>query len=985
MLLATFNLRVKLLLLVLTILPAIAWAQTPYFIHFGFEDGLPSSEVYQSLQDHNGYMWFATDRGVARFDGYNFKVFTTADGLCHNSVIGIYLDQRGWIWCYTFNGCLSYIKDGEVFNHPANDKLANNQEYLIAKFFAIDDNDTIWIGHDGYYNQRGFIKIDPENNISFSYHGSQPLDAYVVKAFANKELVISYCVIPPYDDSAKAVFISPEGKAFKIDSELEEGKPSRLSGFYLRSGEYQIQLGKNSYLWNGVDPPRRTEDNSVHTLTLHQDDQGNIWQSLANGSLIKNSNPVGLLPDKIVADIFQDKEGNMWLSTLNDGVYMSCFPNGLTFQSKNQFKNQRLYDFIELDKYIVISTYQGTLFFVDKQSYEVTTSIDFGVQPYLMRISDSTFLTKASKYAVDQNGYIFTYDKITHTLPLHSSPKIVDSDSLFLDIQFRGILRVHLSGKHTNDLGFSTDTLLTFPKGKIKAVNRAPDKSIWISMTNHLYRVQDSSYTNLINDHPLLNERIDGIDFLNDKVLFATLGNGLVIKDQDRYWNISREDGLLSNLCNGVKVDPEGRIWVLSNGGLSKITPGNNSLTDYSIENFTRADGLLSNEVDDVLFVDSLIWVRSDNGLSVLNRFKPSRSDLKPKILLQSLKVNHQEHNLEQALELDYSENNLEINFVGISYRSEKKLTYRYQLQGIDDTWYTTTNTLLSFPLLPPGSYTFKVFAENHAGIRSAEPAILHFTIASPIWQRWWFYLIVVLALLIPAFWVIRARDQRLKKESQLLMASLESEQKALRSQITPHFIFNSINGILGLITENEKMMAVRGLSQFAHLMRRILKQSEHQYISLDEEIESLRLYLNLEQLRFKENFSHTLTWTDNIDPEVVNIPPMLLQPYVENAIWHGLFNKSEGERKLLIHFSLQGENLICCIEDNGIGREKAAELRKAGPFKDKSRGMTISKERLNILSRNREVHLNVTITDLKNEQGEACGTRVELVVPLDF
>ena len=956
------------------------FGQAPYFRKLGIEDGLPSSEVYMSLQDSKGYMWFATDRGVARYDGYQFKVFTTDDGLCNNSILGLYEDYKGRIWCYSYYNCISYIEENEVVNHPQNEALMNPERIIrVPISFAIDENDTIWIGHRGTDKKTGLIKISPENEVIVDPASTNKDHAYTFKIVNDNEILSSRSGDRIH--SKYIQFISRKGKAFYLPLPKSKDRNRNLSACPTNSGGFIIHVGNEYFFWDGDNKPVGFSNSSISTnLGILIDNRGNLWQSQTNGGVLKgsleNQEQHRYLDQIVVSNIFQDKEDGIWLTTLGNGIYYSPSPEVLTLDSKSNFAGNRIIDAETLEETIYVGTYQGDVFKFNLQDLQVKNLFTAKSHIGFYKISESRLLT--SIHDNTNEHLIVSNDGSIDSIELYRTVFLPMTDSTILELQYDSANIFNLR-THTRSLYQS------FPTSIPRNGYVAKDGSFWIARFNDFIEIKKDVAVIHSEEHELLSERIDGITGWGDLMLFATMGKGLVIKDENKVWNISTEDGLLSNLCNSVKVDKDGDIWVCSNLGLSRVIPNDKHLEPYTIQNFTQANGLLTNEVDDVLCIGNQIWVRSDQGFSIISKDKLSIQSKAPEVYLENVKVNHQKVNPEEKLNLSYDRNNLEIDFVGLSFRSNGNLSYRYRLEGIDDSWQTTNNTSITFPLLPPGEYTFSVIAENHAGIISSAPAVFSFTILPPFWQRWWFYTLIILAIIVPLVWIIRNRDRRLKKESQLLMASLESEQKALRSQITPHFIFNSINGILGLITENEKMMAVKGLSQFAHLMRRILKQSENPFISLDEEIQSLTLYLNLEQLRFKENFSYDISWSEETNPEILNIPPMLLQPYVENAIWHGLFNKEEGDRILSLYFSMEGENLICRIEDNGIGRKKAAEIKQDRPYQDKSRGMSISMERLKLLNRNRSQNLSVKITDLYDENGQATGTRVEVVVPLDY
>jgi len=240
-----------------------------------------------------------------------------------------------------------------------------------------------------------------------------------------------------------------------------------------------------------------------------------------------------------------------------------------------------------------------------------------------------------------------------------------------------------------------------------------------------------------------------------------------------------------------------------------------------------------------------------------------------------------------------------------------------------------------------------------------------------------------IIFILIVLLFILTNRNKLRQKhlKTELERKNLDIEQRLLRSQMNPHFIFNSLNSIQSFISSNNAFLAMSYLSKFARLMRLILENTRKSYVSLEDEINTLQLNMELEQIRFKEKFDFSIDVDPGIEVKTTLIPPMLMQPYIENAIIHGLMHKST-KGNLDIHFDLSGQVIKCSIVDDGIGREKAAELKKEQSSKRKSVGMQVTNERLAILNKRASAEIKVAIIDMKDEQGFPCGTRVELDLP---
>lgn len=278
--------------------------------------------------------------------------------------------------------------------------------------------------------------------------------------------------------------------------------------------------------------------------------------------------------------------------------------------------------------------------------------------------------------------------------------------------------------------------------------------------------------------------------------------------------------------------------------------------------------------------------------------------------------------------------------------------------------------------------FTWRYTTSPHLSlIHRYDSAILDLLIQLPFWDSWIFKAIVGLVLLLLAAALVGFYANHLKAKQRVLNQIKDLELRALKSQMNPHFIFNAMNSIQALIASENPTEALRYTSKFSKLMRIVLEDSEKSVISLDKEISALELYIQIETLRLNFNLEYKIEVHRSIAPEIDVIPPMIIQPYVENALWHGLSNK-DGLRKLSVWFFADDKYLFCEVTDNGIGRKKSAELKNkaANPSKDHS----LTEKRLRLINHLDNVSAIVT-TDLFDEDGYAAGTKVLLKIPRNF
>jgi hypothetical protein len=352
---------------------------------------------------------------------------------------------------------------------------------------------------------------------------------------------------------------------------------------------------------------------------------------------------------------------------------------------------------------------------------------------------------------------------------------------------------------------------------------------------------------------------------------------------------------------------------------------------------------------------------------------------------LFSLKINDNKVDPTQysdgSLEIREFEKNLEIQYGYINPNPKDSIRYEYQVKGKSKQWYPIDSNIISISSLGGGNYTINVATISQN--KRTEQQVLNITKEKTLLEKNWFWLLSIGAIsgLIFAYNKIRInhvrKQERLKASYEKKLSELQME--ALQSQMNPHFIFNALNSIKHFILTNEKFKAAEYLSGFSSLVRQVLNNSKSPIINLEKEIETLKLYIEMEQMRFDDKFNYQFHIDGNLDLLEINLPPLIFQPYVENAIWHGLMHK-EGPRKLDIYFKKLGDSLLCTIEDNGIGRKKAMESKPGGLKRQKSFGMQITQDRMKI----NQIKSDINIIDKENDNGIATGTKVIIQIPLN-
>jgi hypothetical protein len=479
------------------------------------------------------------------------------------------------------------------------------------------------------------------------------------------------------------------------------------------------------------------------------------------------------------------------------------------------------------------------------------------------------------------------------------------------------------------------------------------------------------------------------------KTMFVATQNGLIAIDlkTNALKFIKSEDGLISDVIYSIGFTKnKSLLWIGTNIGISSLDIAEFEKTgEIKINSFGKNEGFAGIECNtNGVFEDDngAVWFGTISGLIkyLPNNYQANKTLNKTNIY--NIKLGDVDTVLASGAEIKYSYNNIAFYYRGICFTDPDKVLYKKKLEGYDKEFSVPSEEdNAKYSNLAPGTYTFKVISSNNEGVWNEEPTNFVFTILTPFYRTWWFVLLIIgfTAFIVYAVFKIRLNNIKNKqhKEYERKVEMSKIELKALRSQMNPHFVFNSLNSIQHYIFNSKSDEAVKYLNKFAKLMRVILNNSDKPTVALEDDLEALKLYLELEQMRFEDKFEYKIEVDENVDLDYDIMPPMLLQPYVENAILHGLTPRKD-KGLLTIRISTEEHFIVCTITDNGIGRKKAAEIKRTMPGnKHKSLGMKITEERLRILNEISQSKHSVKIIDLTNADGSAAGTSVELYVPV--
>ena len=492
--------------------------------------------------------------------------------------------------------------------------------------------------------------------------------------------------------------------------------------------------------------------------------------------------------------------------------------------------------------------------------------------------------------------------------------------------------------------------------------------------------------------------RADGVASLRNYLLakdklgniYAGSYNGVtVFTPGGQIKKIDEQTGLADLRIEAIVTDDSGHVWMTNTGTLIRYDPVKRHFDYFNEQHGINKTGFNITPVCKTPGGELLFAL--NRGIVIVDPkdVHPRHQPVRFSILRVNTDNTIDVYSTSSTLRLPYNNGKVSFSYLNSDLISSGRIFYRYKMDGIDTGWSPPTRNHLIAYNLRPGGYRFQMQASYNETNWIDFPNTVSIQVAAPFWQQWWFYaLIGLLAVGITAtvLKVIQASKSQKRKLEELNRMMNESRLMAIRAQMNPHFIFNSLNAIQECIVMQDFDAAYQYLSKFSKLLRQVLNNSEKDFIPLKDEIEVNKLYLELESLRFKKSFSYSIDIEENIDTETLKFPSLLLQPFIENAIWHGLMHK-QGAKKLDISFFLENNHLECVIEDNGIGRERSAEIKKnkLGSQYFESKGTKLSGQRVQLLNDTGYTNASIQIEDLKNTSGEAQGTKVTLKFPLDY
>ncbi len=955
-------------LLVNILLITISNAQEYAVRNYTMRDGISHSTVYRIYQDHKGFLWFCTDYGLSAFDGKTFHNYYTQDGLSGNIIMSMSEDTAGTKLISTMGGGITIITDSSITKYS--EKGINIPKNII---YATKNKNTTWF-------------VDLKGRM------------YLSRIFKNKLSKISFSTpkhevlinkIISYGDTT---FIAcTNGICYALDSAVHPFLRNLIKDEVIDiskkvNGDTWIGFKNKIFLLNGNTVIKKFNLGNSHTINhILVDKYNNVWVStsdyhmmmIRNNTIEEITNYLNI-PKTIINDLFEDSEGNIWIATYNEGIYRFNSLDALSYTVKN---NLNIY---------------------------IKSLADYGNNAVLIGAIGKVSLWKKGEIdhlhikLLKPDQYIYFVKRIKDILYIGTAYGLISKS---LRYPYKEYIFSEKEGTGYGAISFCQDSkgirwlggyggLFRIENGKCIKENISPQIKekrfnailedhkgrIWFGTDSGLLIKDGDKYRQLaLCKQPASLNNINAIFQDSYKRIWLATEGGLFCFQQDTPILFTQQNGLTANKCNALAEDKNHKLWIGTLNGLSYIDLKTLDAKAYLLNIYPKEVLSLYCNKSDTLFVGTA------DGISILKTNLLSTDDAPPPLYISALKTSKHQLKVPDKINLAYNENKLSIDFIGLSYRYANMVNYRYKIKGLDENWHYTKNTSIELPAIPSGDYLFILNARQNTS-KWSNDVTLAIHVSTPFWKTWPFILtlsaLLALIFFLISRWAIIKHESNKRKNLLLYNKIIYLKQQALGVLINPHFIFNSMNSIQHYLNKHDNDLANAYLADFAGLMRITIENAREVFISLSQEISRIKLYLSLEQLRFGEQLQYEISIDPYIETDAIRIPNMILQPYIENAIWHGIMPKNaEGKIQISILKSTDKE-LKIQIKDNGVGLKENTN-KQASPKQHRPLGMKITQERLELLKKLSGQYYFVTTGTTKDAGDNITGTAIEITLPL--
>ena len=977
-------------------------------------DGLPQSVVTGIVQDSVGFIWIGTRDGLARYDGKKYKVFrhipSDSTSVWGNTIAELYMGSKNRLWILYETGDIDIINTlTESVLHLTNLKIFHPllKAVKIGHTIIEDDKGNGWL-----LGENGLFVCNPGKQ-QFNFYAYSKLSLSGEKAASiiynnGNVVIVSNLSLTRYNANMQML----EKIKYHFDKTPANITPA-FKNFYAvfrRNGDAVIQGNNEILIYKAADKsfvsmPLNETDLTSNSMVVDNNDNVyffytlNIWH-LSFDNKLSLWKPEEQNPQLGFLSILLDKSGVLWLGSNGDGVQLFDLRlsrlQGIAYKlnfPKDIF-NDYLHVNIESSK--AFSGINNPFNF--RCAYESNDDVIFTSTDYNANITPQVFFYKSNHVVIPSwryNDTIAANHSPIYALACSHSGEIWGVNFFMQPVYFdtltstatvyKSITNINADGINTTDLLIDGEDkfwittafegLYFYNKQSEKTVHYIYSEKAGALPTNQLTHIEQYAADSNI-------------------LWISSLGAGIIKfnKTTGKCNFFTDRDGLPDNTVYAMVPDNNGIYWCSSNKGIFSFNPKNNKV----LQSFTSKDGLAGDEFNRFhyfKFRNGNIAFGGVNGYTVFNPLTVQKDLYQPTVALTGIEINNapadygrQSSPFKTAvnslaeIKLPHDQNFLTFHFAALEYNIPDKIKYRFMLKGFDEAWvYAGNDNIATYTKLPPGNYTFIVNVTNTSGKWSRYIKTVAVIINPPFWLTWWFISLIALAAACLIYFFLRYRIQVIRKQERQKIAfeqeASELKTQALRAQMNPHFIFNCLNSIKSLIHEDNKRQAIIYLTTFSKLIRKQLNNVE-QEITLQDELETCRIYTELEALRFGAGIVCEFMVDEKVDMLSFRVPPLIIQPFIENAIWHGILPKEGGKVLISVNY-INEDNVQCIIDDNGIGREISMLNKLSQSATYESKGMKLVKNRLNLYN---IIHNNggsIEVIDKKDASQNAAGTLV--------
>lgn len=958
--------------------PERSFAQDKSYTQFNKENGLAGNVAYCITQDKDGFIWIGTENGASRYDGTNFKTFTVEDGLTDNEVLEVFADSKGRIWFSCYTGRICYYYKGIIYNED-NDPVLKKASVINNLTKIVEDKDgNIWFRseHVGVYTTDGKFKyfhtgIVKEPMLRF---------ASVAVFIPNPEMGGIDIAINNTLYNYRIDRISKIGRFIVDITDYPELAKIPLNLISSGQKNRSIVYGRNFYsllVWKEANNPElRSIKLGIGVNKLIKDANTNeYWVTVVNKGAFRvndllQSTTETFFPDKNITDAITDKEGNKWFTSLEEGVLMIDNNSSQIYDAKSGIEEMNIVSINNVNGAITAGSYAGNLYQLKGKRFE---RIFINGRP---QIKTGPLRNVKS----NNNGILLQYNSEIQTYQLNRFQEL--KAKYFGAIKATGFqsdtsiyLASHIGLFLATESGI--DTIIY--RERFTALSNTINNITWAASTKNLYQVKGLSLIkNNVFDVQKDGRIADMIQTKDGTLWISTYSYGLLLIRNTKLVKIDKSRGLASNQCRAIYKGDGDEIWVVTNIGVSNIHYSKSESDSFNIVNYDQSDGLPNCNINRLTICNDTLWLATNKGVI---SFLPYRNKAAHRSSIQITEI--RQDNIPLLLtekNLRIKSNGLQITYASIMFNSNRNTIFNYILEGLDVNWNTTTQRQIEYASLSPGDYIFKVYSIDKNGNKSTNTAELYFTVLPQWWQTLWFK-VGVASILLYIFWYIyKKRINKVKtierEKLQTLRRMSELKLETLRSQLNPHFIFNSLNAIQNYLLEHDARSASGYLNDFSKVIRKSLQLSLNNFIPLQEEAELLHSFLKLEKMRFDNGFDYEIKIDDGLNNFYV--PTLVFQHYAENAVKHGI-RGLHYRGQITIVFTTSNDQLLCIIEDNGRGIDKV----KVHPTEGTGLGLQLHDSRTKLLNITYDLNISIKYTSRSETDSALTGIRVEIKMPI--